>query len=83
MSFYVIKNLNRPSATGATDPATLPLALYVKDAYPGTSWPGTASAGTSGSHNLVALIFFLLMTAATLRAMIDPIVEVVPWIRSA
>lgn len=36
----------------AFDPATLPLTYWGRD-YPGTSpWPGTASAGTSGSNSL-------------------------------
>lgn len=44
-----IKKLN---AAVAFDPATLPLTLYLTD-FAGLPWVGTASAGTSGSHNLV------------------------------
>ena len=55
MSFYVLKNLNRPSATGATDPATLTLALLCEASFTGAPWPGLASAGTSASHPLSAV----------------------------
>ncbi len=46
-----ISNTYGPSAAPVLNPATLALTSYFID-YAGTSWPGTASAGTSGSHSL-------------------------------
>jgi hypothetical protein len=36
----------------AFDPATLALTFWSRASYQGVTWPGVASAGSSGSHNL-------------------------------
>lgn len=36
------------------DPTTLPLNLYDRASYSGAPWIGTASAGTSGTHNFTS-----------------------------
>lgn len=51
---YLLRNLNRPTAVGSTDPATLNLTLLCEAAFAGDPWPGTASIGTSAVHSLAS-----------------------------
>lgn len=63
---FLLRNLNRPPATGAVDPATLNDTLLNEASYAGAPWAGTASTGTSGSHSLTAVS---LSSAPTLTSL--------------
>lgn len=52
---FLLRNLNRPPTTNAVNPTTQPLSLLCQGSYTAVPWPGTASTGTSGTHNLVSV----------------------------